>query len=115
MNAVIYNFGRLKRLAPIVGTKRLASNRGLVGEPSNPPTGIDFRFGRSHLKETSSSCRSKPKDKFLHTFMDHSKRLYLKPRVQERGTRRNFRRGSACPAHWLPPPAVVATLRNKKG
>ena len=85
MNAVIYNFGRLKRLAPIVGTKRLASNRGLVGEPSNPPTGIDFRFGRSHLKETSSSCRSKPKDKFLHTFMDHSKRSYLKPRVQNAG------------------------------
>ena len=49
MNAVIYNFGRLKRLTPIVGTKRLASNRGLVGEPGDPPTGIDFRFGRSHF------------------------------------------------------------------
>jgi hypothetical protein len=114
MNAVIYNFGRLKRLAPIVGTKRLASNRGLVGEPSNPPTGIDFRFGRSHLKETSSSCRSKPKDKFLHTFMDHSKRLYLKPRVQNAGRDVTSAR-LGMPSALATSPAVVATLRNKKG
>ena len=114
MNAVIYNFGRLKRLAPIVGTKRLASNRGLVGEPSNPPTGIDFRFGRSHLKETRSSCRSRPKNKFLHTFMDHSKMLYLKPRVQNAGRDVTSAR-LGMPSALATSPAVVATLRNKKG
>jgi len=90
MNATKYNFGRPWKLALIVGTTRLASNRGLVGEPSNPPAGIDFRFGRSPLKETRSSCRSRPKDKFLHTFRDHSRMLYLITARPDRGTRRNF-------------------------
>ena len=89
MNAMKYNFGRLKRLALGLGTTRLAYNRGLVGAPSSPPTGVDFRFGRSSLKETRSSCRAWPKGKFLHTFVDHSRMLYLSARP-ERGPRRNF-------------------------
>jgi len=78
-NAMKHKFGRLKKLAFMVGTAGLAlTERRRRAQPS--ACVISLRFERSQFNRNVRACKVRRKDKFLHTFMDRSRLLYLKAR-----------------------------------